>query len=125
MEWARGWGGGGKEIEGMGRRWKGKLAPSREGPGKHNWSTAGKGRHGPADEVRALGRMEICQELARGETGTVEREQSRQRHQHRRNPGRRNWYEWDEMGGKVDLVEVARLGKRKMPHLLQKLEAEV
>lgn len=79
----------------MRRRWKGKLAPSREGLGKENWSTAGKGKHGPTDEVGAMARMKICQDLGRGETGTIERKQPGQRHQHRRNSGRRNCYEWD------------------------------
>lgn len=55
---------------------EGKASAKERGAGKENWSTAGKGRHGLADEARALGRTEMCQELRRGKTGTVEREQS-------------------------------------------------
>lgn len=105
---------------GMGRRREGRLAPSREGTGQEKWSTAGKERNGPTDEVGALERTEICQDLGRGETGTVEGSGLGKGTCIRRNPGRRNWDGWDGREGKVDMVEVGRLGRRKKPHLLQK-----
>lgn len=68
------WRGEGRWSGQAGEEVEGKASTRQKGAAKENWSTAGKGRHGPADEVGALGRMEICQELGRGGTGNVERE---------------------------------------------------
>lgn len=82
----------------MGRRREGRLAPSREGAGQEKWSTAGKEMNGPTDEVGALERTEVCQDLGRGETGTVEREWPGQRHLHKEKPREKElgWMGWEE-----------------------------
>ena len=91
MEWAS-W--GGEEEEG-------KAALSKDGAGKGNWSRAGEGRDGPADEAGAPARSETCQDLGRGQTGTEERQQPGQRHRHKEKP-REQKLRWDGRESRFD-----------------------